>query len=153
MLELKELRHMSISERMHMSKPGPDAPRRIEVFTGAGRRRTWTVEEKAAFVAESQVAGETVCGVARRHGLTPQQLFTWRREARLRSDALEDAEPSFVRAVVDGSCSTQVRQPENRSAALQSSVEIEINGIIVRIGRDAPAGTIVAVLRALKATA
>jgi hypothetical protein len=49
--------------------------------------------------------------------------------------------------------STQVRQPENRSAALQSSVEIEINGIIVRIGRDAPAGTIVAVLRALKATA
>ena len=144
---------MSISEPMHVSKPGPDAPRRIEVFTGAGRRRTWTVEEKAALVAESHVAGETVCGVARRHGLTPQQLFTWRREARLRSDALEGAGPSFVRAVVDGSCSTQVRQPENRSAALQSSVEIEINGIIVRIGRDAPAGTIVAVLRALKATA
>src|SRR5260370_34504938 len=56
---------------MPMSKPEPDAPRRIEVFTGAGRRRTWTVEEKAAFVAESHVAGETVCGVARRHGLTP----------------------------------------------------------------------------------
>jgi transposase len=94
MLELKELRHMSISESMHMSKPGPEAPRRIEVFTGAGRRRTWTAEEKAAFVAESHVAGETVCGVARRHGLTPQQLFTWRREARLRSDALEDADTS-----------------------------------------------------------
>jgi transposase len=144
---------MSISEPMHMSKTGPEGPRRIEVFTGAGRRRTWTSEEKAAFVAESQVVGETVCGVARRHGLTPQQLFTWRREARLRNNALEGAEPSFVRAVVDGSCSTQVRQPENRSAALQSSVELEINGIIVRIGRDAPAGTIVAVLRALKAIA
>jgi hypothetical protein len=63
------------------------------------------------------------------------QLFTWRREARLRSGALEDAEPLFVPAVVDGSGSTQVRQPENRSAALQSSVELEINGIIVRIGR------------------
>jgi transposase len=83
-----------------MSKPGPEAPRRIEVFTGAGRRRTWTLEEKAAFVAE--VVGETVCGVARRHGLTPQQLFTWPREA-LRSNAL-DAGRSFVRAVVDGSC-------------------------------------------------
>jgi transposase len=90
---------------------------------------------------------------ARRRGLTPQQLFTWRREARLRSDAPEGAEPSFVRAVVDGSCSTPVRQPESRFATLQSSVELEINGIIVRIGRDAPAGTIVAVLRALKATA
>ena len=142
---------MSISEPMYMSKPEPDAPRRIEVFTGAGRRRTWSVEEKAAFVAESHVAGETVCGVARRHGLTPQQLFTWRREARLRSSALEDAEPVFVPVVVDGSCSTQVRQ--NRSAVLQSSIELEINGIIVRIGRDAQAGTIVAVLRALKATA
>jgi transposase len=140
---------MSISEPMHMSKPEPDGPRRIEVFTGAGRRRTWTAEEKAAFVAESHVAGETVCGVARRHGLTPQQLFTWRRQARLRGSAHEDAEPLFVPAVVDG----QVRQPESRSAALQSSVELEINGIVVRIGRDAPAGTIVAVLRALKATA
>ena len=63
---------MSISEPMPMSKPGLEAPRRIEVFTGAGRRRAWTPEEKAAFVAESHVAGETVCGVARRHGLTPQ---------------------------------------------------------------------------------
>lgn len=144
---------MSISEPMHMSRLEAEAPRRIEVFTGTGRRRAWSTDEKAAFVAESHVAGETVCGVARRHGLTPQQLFTWRREARLRSGTLEDAEPLFVPAVVDSSCSTQVRQPENRFAALQSSVELEINGIIVRIGRDAPAGTIVAVLRALKATA
>lgn len=90
---------MSISEPMHMSKPGPDAPRRIEVFTGSGQRRTWTVEEK------------TVCSVARRHGLTPQQLFTWRRGAKLRRDALEDAKPSFVRAVVDGSCSTDKSKP------------------------------------------
>jgi transposase len=80
-------------------------------------------------------------------------LFTWRREARLRSGGLEDADPLFVPAVVDGSCSPQVREPQSRSAALQSSVELEINGIIVRIGRDAPASTIVAVLRALKATA
>jgi hypothetical protein len=34
-----------------------------------------------------------------------------------------------------------------------SSIELEIEGIVVRIGRDAPAATIVAVLRALKAIA
>ena len=56
--------------------------RRIEVFTGAGRRRSWSGEEKAAIIAESYDAGETVCAVARRHGLTPQQLFAWRRLAR-----------------------------------------------------------------------
>ncbi|WP_376774813.1 transposase [Mesorhizobium silamurunense] len=33
-------------------------------------------------MAESYEAGETVCAVARRYGLSPQQLFTWRRAAR-----------------------------------------------------------------------
>jgi transposase len=59
----------------------------------------------------------------------------------------------FVPAVVDGSSSVQVRQLADRSAALLSSIELEIDGIMVRIGRDAPANTIVAVLRALKAGA
>ena len=62
---------MSISEHKHM----PEPVRRIEVFTGAGRRRSWSAAEKAAIIAESYGAGETVCAVARRHGLTPQQLF------------------------------------------------------------------------------
>src|SRR5438067_13228221 len=69
---------MSISEHKHM----PEPVRRMEVFTGAGRRRTWSAAEKAAILAESYGGGETVCGVARRHGLTPQQLFTWRRLGR-----------------------------------------------------------------------
>src|SRR5205085_11850913 len=69
---------MSISELM----PMPERARRIEVFTGAGRRRNWPADEKAAIVAESYAPGKTVCGVARRHGLTPAQLFTWRRLAR-----------------------------------------------------------------------
>ena len=36
----KGLRHMSISEHKHMSELDSAAARRIEVFTGAGRRRT-----------------------------------------------------------------------------------------------------------------
>ena len=47
---------MSISEHKHMSKA--DAPaRRIEIFTGAGRRRAWSAEEKAAIVAELRWPG------------------------------------------------------------------------------------------------
>jgi hypothetical protein len=45
-----------------MSKPEPNGPRRIELFTGAGWRRTWAAAEKALFVAESHVPGETVFG-------------------------------------------------------------------------------------------
>jgi transposase len=55
--------------------------RRLEIFTGAGRRRSWSSRQKAEIVAESLSGRETVSAVARRHGLTPQQLFTWRRQA------------------------------------------------------------------------
>ena len=59
--------------------------RRVEVFTGTGRRRRWTTEQKALIVAESYEGGATVSAVARRHGLTVQQYSTgdgsrsWRR--------------------------------------------------------------------------
>jgi transposase len=56
--------------------------RRLEVFTGTGRRRTWRDEDKARIVAEIATSGDSVCAVARRHGLSPQQLFGWRRRAK-----------------------------------------------------------------------
>jgi len=76
-----------------------EGPRRFDVFTGAGRRRRFTAAEKAAIVAESYAGEDSVCGVARRHGLTPQQLFGWRRLARL--DPSRSAErPLFVPVIV-----------------------------------------------------
>ena len=55
---------------------------RLEVFTGTGRRRSFSDEDKARIVAEIVTSGESVSGVARRHGLSPQQLFGWRRQLR-----------------------------------------------------------------------
>ena len=52
--------------------------RRIEVFTGVGRRRRWSEADKTRIVAEIATSGASVCAVARRHGLSPQQLFGWR---------------------------------------------------------------------------
>jgi transposase len=66
-----------MSDTELLAKPEP--VRRLEVFTGAGRRRNWPAERKARIVAESYKCGETVCAVARWHGLTPQRLFGWRR--------------------------------------------------------------------------
>ena len=42
---------------------------RLEVFTGAGRRRTWSDQDKARMVTEIAVSGKSVSAVARRHGL------------------------------------------------------------------------------------
>src|SRR5262249_13167360 len=43
-----------------------------------GRRR-WTAAEKVRIVEETFEPGMTVSLVARRHGVAPNQLFTWRR--------------------------------------------------------------------------
>jgi transposase len=56
--------------------------RRIEVITGTGRRRQWSEDEKARIVIESLKTGANVSEVARRNGVSPQQLFGWRRDAR-----------------------------------------------------------------------
>lgn len=47
-----------------------DVPlQRIEVFTGTGRRRDWSDEEKDRIVAESYSGEMSVSAVARRHGI------------------------------------------------------------------------------------
>src|SRR5262245_37524609 len=50
---------------------------RVEIITSVQRRRRWTAPEKVRMVEETFEPGMTV--VARRHGVAPNQLFTWRR--------------------------------------------------------------------------
>ncbi len=85
---------MTITE--HAPGTKDDRPQRFEVFTGSGRRREWSDEEKALIVEESYSPGQSVCAVARRHRLSPSQLFSWRRLARER----QDTDLPFVPAVV-----------------------------------------------------
>ena len=66
---------------MHQDRHEADAYRRIELITGTSRRRRWTIEEKAAIVAESARPGVNVAEVARRFGVNRGLLQTWRRKA------------------------------------------------------------------------
>jgi transposase len=52
---------------------------RVEIMTSVQRRRRWTAPEKVRMVEETFEPGMTVSLVARRHGVVPNQLFTWRR--------------------------------------------------------------------------
>ncbi|UZE46953.1 IS66-like element accessory protein TnpA [Rhodopseudomonas sp. P2A-2r] len=134
--------------------------RRLEVFTGAGRRRTWSDADKARVVAEIEASGDSVSGVARRHGLSPQQLFGWRRQVK-ESQAVvsKDDEPRFVPAVIDAAPSDtggprqRKTRRQHRDEPPAGMIEVAIDGVTVRIGAGAPADTIAAVLRALKAGA
>jgi transposase len=130
--------------------------RRLEVFTGAGRRRTWRDDDKARIVAEIATSGDSVCAVARRHGLSPQQLFGWRRQLR-ESEAGGPATDGlqFVPAVVDAGSSAvpRRRMPRGKAEASAGTIELEIDGVTIRVGRGADATTLMTVLRALKAGA
>jgi transposase len=135
--------------------PKPEAAvRRLEVITGTGRRRRFSVDEKARIVEETLAPGAVVSAVARRHGLTPQQVFGWRRQARQPASASADAEAlQFVPAVADAlpGLARRRRRPRRRHGGdAMCVIEVEIDGITVRVGRGAEAKTIAAVLRALK---
>ncbi|MBB2671524.1 UNVERIFIED_ORG: transposase [Rhizobium esperanzae] len=146
---------MSISELTLKSKD--DEPvRRFEVFTGNGRRREWSDEQKAQIVAESYEPGVTVCSVARRHGLTSQQLFTWRRHARRPLGEVPDETPMFAPAIVvpqDIPLPNKVRRASSpRRVHGDALIELEIGGVTIRIASGADAATIAAVITAMKAS-
>ena len=66
---------------------------KIEVL-GVERRRRWSLQDKLRIVEETMQPGVTVTEVARRHGVAPSVVFTWRRLAR--EGRLGDAGPAFV---------------------------------------------------------
>src|ERR1700751_2170949 len=141
---------MTISE--FTLKSSEAAPlRRFEVFTASGRRREWPQAEKARIVAESYEAKESVSAVARRHALAPQQLFAWRRAGRQRL-AVEPSGPVFVPAVVAAPAAEPVVSKHERPRET-SVIELEIDGIVMRVARGADARTVASVIRALKGSA
>ena len=130
--------------------------RRLEVFAGAGRRRKWHHEDKARIVAEIVASGDSVCAVARRHGLSPQQLFGWRRQLR-EAAASEAEELQFVPAVVDAVARAPVlgrrrQAPRCKSEPDVGTIEIEVEGVTIRIGGGTDVQMIAAIVQALKAS-
>ena len=127
--------------------------RRIEIFTGTGRRRKWSAEAKARIVAESYVS--SVGEVADRYGLAKTQLFTWRRQTRARVLAPADSGPLQFAPVLAESMSvpSRVRPKRLRSRGRRGGdggIRLEIGGVRVRVERGADAKTVAAVIRALK---
>ena len=143
----------------HKLKPEPEPLRRLEVITGTGRRRRFSDEDKGRIVEETLAPGVVVSEVARRHGLSPQQLFGWRRQARQPVVTSADTQaPQFVPAVIEAelpeaTVRRRSRRPMRQADRSCGIIEIELDGVTVRVGRGADAKTVATVLRALKADA
>lgn len=129
--------------------------RRLEVLSGmAGRRRSWSLEQKLAIVAEAEHC-DNIAALARRHDIRTSLLYTWRRELRYAAEAARPPPapeaPMFVPALIAAppppKAAASSRRRRRRTSA---AVELEIDGVAVRIGHGTDRETIAAVIAALK---
>ena len=120
---------------------------RVDIQVGVGRRRRWSDQVKGRIVAESYAPGVVVSEVARRHGISPQHLFAWRKAARAGVLSLPaDEAPLFGVTELRGA-------GPNTEAATRSSttISIEIGGAVVRAAAGVDPGWLRDVLRAVRA--
>ena len=122
----------------------PVRVRRMEVITGDVGRRTWSPEEKERILAEAAVPGAVVSEVARRHGLRPQQVFGWRREARAAS-RFQGEGLVFAPVVLDTT-------PPPAAPKGLPAIEVQIGDAVVRVPAGMDSATVKAVLRAVRAS-
>jgi transposase len=158
----------------HDAGDGARTARRVEVITDGGRRRQWSTDEKARILFESLVPGANVSAVARCHGMSPQQLFGWRKEAREQMAAEEKATPSaakprgstakapppitpaFVPVMIAAQPASAAAAPAPSSsppppaAPCAGRIEIVVGDCLVRVGGDVDIKTLGVVLAAVR---
>lgn len=109
---------------------------------GTGRRRRWSFDEKARIVEETMAAGAVASEVARRHGISAQQLFGWRRAARLRGSE-RAVVPDFAPVMLEAAA-RELRPPEG------AVLEIVVGAMVARIPLTADGATLARIVRALR---
>ena len=125
---------------------------RVEVITGVGRRRRWSDDFKARVVGESLVPDMVISEVARRHGLKPQQLFSWRNQFRTHAPVTRAFAPVVVEPPPPDVAKRAI-SPARDGGTARDMIEIVIKGAVIRVPVAIDADTLAAVLRAVKASA
>ncbi|MEM9312213.1 MAG: transposase [Pseudomonadota bacterium] len=117
---------------------------RLDVLEGPTGRRTWSDREKARIVLESFESGVKVCDVPRRNGMAPQHLSTWRRLARDGKLPMPvPAEPMFASVEV-------APDPSVLPQSAGGVIEIDADGVVVRLPDSASAERIAEIAAALR---
>lgn len=127
--------------------PASEPPRGLELSPPrTAKRRVFTAAQKARIVEESFVSGDSVCAVARRHGLMAAQLFAWRKSERLRREEGRFDE-SRAAPITLFAQDFEVDLPPRRDTA---PIEISIGAVTVRVSQGFDAQTLTAVLQAIQ---
>jgi transposase len=127
----------------HTTSTKADSFRRFEVITGVGRRRRWSLEEKARIVAESLDPATTASAVARRYGLHASQLFVWRQQLQRRASSAETiGRPGFVLVLL--------AEDSPAPAEAGGRMEIALGSAVVRVSADVDAAALRRVLEVVR---
>lgn len=116
---------------------------RIEIITGTGRRKSWSLEEKQRLVAEASSGRGAVAEVSRRYGVCRSLLFRWRRQAERGELAADPG--GFVPVMLAGDMPVAETLPSRTSM-----IEIALpNGRILRVAEDIAPATLARLASAL----
>jgi transposase len=132
---------------VHLDTPRDGYAGRIEVIAGATGRRRWTNDVKARIAAASFLPGARIADLARAHGTTRWQIYTWRRLARKGLLALPAAvaeTPAFAAVVMADAAAT------GKAATV---VEIVMGDMVIRAPQDAGEAHLARVVRAVRSAA
>jgi transposase len=113
---------------------------RVEIFSGRERRRFWSDAQKLAILDEVVSSGLGVAAVARRHDVSPQQVYGWRRH--FRRKALPKPTPALVPVTLFDAVEPKQRPISEKRTRVARASRVEIrclNGrvLIVETGFDA----------------
>lgn len=116
-----------------MSSDPTAPPVQGEILTGVQRRRRWSITEKIRLVEESQQPGSSVSFAARRYGLSPSLLFSWKRR-------MLEAGHQAVHADEEVVGTSRVRELERRVRDLErlldrKTMEVEILKEVLDLAR------------------
>lgn len=114
---------------------------------GVERRRRWSLDDKARLVGETFEPGACISEIARRNDLQPSLLFTWRRQARVRTTG---ANPVFLPVQVAAEAAAAAA-PAARRRKAAGAIEIDIgSGRRLTVGADVDAAALARVLDVLE---
>jgi transposase len=112
----------------------------VTVLSGPERRRRWTSAEKLRIVEESLAPAAIASEVARCHDVHPNQLYTWRRQARVglltagvaatAADGCRFVPVAVVAKVSEGKLSAKAAVGVGSSATIEVALR---NGRVLRL--------------------
>jgi transposase len=152
------LQTSGLDESAHTTGRKSARSARVEIITRGERRRSWTLEQKREIVAESLDPELTPTEVARKHGISSGQLYTWRQQLlSMPGTVIERAMPRF--AAVDlapaspgasepigGTVPTEPATPARKGGTIEIVLP---NGISLRVDAEVDGGALRRVLDAV----